>query len=151
MERHDLFRLCFKSLSFKRHYSSLLRRGILTLVGLAVFLLGYFLWHSMPVYITGAVLTGAFLFSLIYELVVLLIFAIRSKKHGLVVAAVPTSFEKIGGSNRYRMDLEVTLPDGNIKKTISEGPLWLIDTRAMNGRRIKVIFTDDRHPAILLP
>ena len=149
-ERLDLFKLAWKSLSFKRHLSSVIRNTILCLFGVIVFVVG-FLVEMTWLYILGACVGGVFLLWVLAELAILLVLSLRARRSGVVCRAVPYKVERARAQNRYRLALSVMLSDGRKVNVPSQGPLWEVDARVMLDRSIKVIFLGEDRTAIILP
>ena len=147
----SLFRLCFKSLSFKRHYSSLIRNGVIAAVGLVLLGVGLSIQLSW-LYIAGAVILGVFGLWALVEFSMLLALAFRAGRKGKILTARAVNFvQSKAKRNTYQLVLSVELEDGSSVQTLSEGPLWEVDVRVMINKNLQVIYLGEKRTAIVLP
>ena len=148
----DLFREAFISLSFRRQLPEVYRNLILALVGLVIFLIGFFLGKIESVYIVGAIVMGGFLLWALVEIIILLVAAIRANRGGQILYATAVKAEPLRWRNRrYRLAVEVELPDGRLERETAQGPLWEADARVLMNHRFRVIYLGSKRAAILIP
>lgn len=149
----NLFRACFTSLSYKRELPDVYRNLILAAAGLVIFLVGFFVAGGIPsVWIIGAVVLGGFGLWALIELSILLSVALRARSKGQILYAVAVRAEPIRWKNRrYRLYVDVELPEGKRVETCTQGPLWEVDAKVLLSRRFRVIYLGPKRNAVLIP
>lgn len=147
----SLYRLAWSSLQFKRHGGSLLRNGILALLGLAVFLIGWFVADGKMVglYATGAALLAICGIAFLYELIYLWAIALSVRKGVILNARVyQTSDSRL--TNKKGILLSATYHKRPIKLA-TEAVFFPIDVRLLLGRDVDVLYSGKGQKGIVLP
>lgn len=148
-ELKDLFKAYFRSLSFSRHRSNILKNLIPVLAGVAVFLVGWFL-KMLGLWALGAVVFACFAVLVGVEGVLIISSAERCKKKGKVLKG------RVVGSHRDRMknkwQLEIGAEDGGKKiPCLTEGLFWPVDVQTLSKREVRIIWLGSDRACILLP
>lgn len=146
----NLFKEAWKSLSFKRHLSSILKNFILGTVGLIAFFIGYFIPNQMMfLWILGVVIFGIFYLIVLYEFFFLLSFSFKAKRKGKIVTGRVIKYEEDKIGRKYRFYVECETPV--IEHTYTEPIFWLVDGRVLQNKFIKVIYLGKDKKCIILP
>jgi len=146
----NLFKISWKSLTFKRHISSIIRNAVLSVLGLAVFLIGYLIPNQMVgLYITGIVVMSIFFLMVLYELGLLLYKSIKANNKGKIVTGKVIQFDAYRPTGKYRLTIECETPI--IVQCSTEPIFWPVDAKVLLGKQIKVIYFDSKSTCIVLP
>lgn len=148
-ELENLFAASFKSLSFQRSYSAIIRDAVLTVVGLAVFLVGWFL-DMLATWIIGIVVLSFFFMMAAFQFGILLYLAFKAKKAGKVVKGLVVGEVRQKMANRY--SLEIQISEGHKPVSVlTQGPFWPVDIQILRGKQVRIIYLGAQRTCLLLP
>lgn len=146
----NLFKEAWKSLTFNRHLSSILKNFILGTIGLIAFFIGYFLPQPMMfLWILGVVIFGLFYLIVLYEFFFIFFFSIKAKRKGRKVSGRIIKYEEDKIGRKYRFYVECETPV--IEHAYTEPIFWLVDGKVLQYKFIKVIYFGPKKRCIILP